>query len=56
MHEVTPAKFPGIVLENEVKVPASAAPESTDQDVHGATENAGYTNTVRLIINSNEVF
>ncbi len=48
MHESTPAQFPGIELENEVEVPGLAItilPESADQDIHGAVEKAGYTNT-----------
>ena len=47
IHESTPAQFPGIELENEVEVPGLAItilPESAEQDVHGAAENAGYTN------------
>ncbi len=48
MHESTPAQLPGIELENEVEVPGSAItilPESAEQDVHGAAESTGYTNT-----------
>ena len=48
VHEGRPAQFPGIELENEIKVPGSAVTilsESAEQDVHGAAENTGYTNT-----------
>ena len=49
MYDDKPAQFPGIALESEIEVPGSVVTillESVEQDVQGAAENAGYTNTL----------